>query len=204
MKRNWLFVPAMVLAVAAAANASEVTLAFDVPDAEPGDTVQLLIAGTSDNGADAVVIDLDFTSPGSYPTPAQIPANPMWVLSAVWSAPWDSSILGISRSVAEVTPVPLQLEAQAFEQDIDQGLDVAFTNGPIVAISMVIPDDGSLVFCNYIEVVVTGAQFALAGVVEDVPSAGLGSASLHIIPEPMTIGLLGFGLAGMVLRRRRR
>ena len=204
MKRNWLLVSAIVLGLAAAANASSVSLAFDRADAEPGETVQLMITGDADTPADAVVIDLGFTSPGSYPEPAELPSMPMWPLSAVWFDPWDASTIGVDRSVDEINPDPLELQANAYDKDIDMGLDQPFDEGPIVTISMIIPDDGTLGFCDYIEVVVTGAEFARAGISEEVPEEGRGSASLHIIPEPTTISLLALGAFGALVRRRRR
>jgi hypothetical protein len=202
MKRNGLLVLAMVFGLAAAANASSVSVAFDREEAEPGDTVLLMISGVSDVGGDAVVIDLGFTSPGSYPEPA----NVLWLLSSTWYDPWDASVIGLSRAVDEVTADPLLLTAQAFDQDItyDPPLDDPFQSGPIVTISMVIPDDGTVGFCDYIDVDVVGAQLGYKGELEDVPEANCGSDSIHIIPEPTTISLLALGAFGALVRRKRR
>ena len=76
MKRNWLLVPAMVLAVAAAANASSLDVQFSAEQANPGDTVQLVISGVADSASDAMTVVMDLTATGSAPVPPHRPQPP--------------------------------------------------------------------------------------------------------------------------------
>jgi len=191
MKRNGLLVLAMVFGLAAAANASSVSVAFDKEEAEPGDTVLLMVSGVANTASDALLIDLALTSPGSLPDPN----GPTWDDSAVWDPPFDlAQQLGFA-GILQTGPI---LTCDAFLQI------GTFTSGDILTIEMVIPDDGSVGFCDYIDVDVDYAEFAYQGTVEEVPEAGRGSDSIHIIPEPMTISLLAVGAFGALIRRKRR
>ncbi len=225
MKHNWLLVSAMVLGVTAAASASSINVQFNVEQANPGDTVQLLISGASDVDTDAFWVIMDLTATGSAPEPVPNVLWPIIDANCPLGDPntvWDFSTTGLGwfgtpvlkpmvGSVVFPKPEhmdpPLPYGTMIWDWDrmqCDGRIDVAaFDSGDILVVEMKIPDDGTYgVTIGSIAFDANEAEFGRAGQEQDVET--LGSDVLTILPEPATIGLLALGVVGMVLRRRRR